>query len=265
MNLQLKGVENKLDSLADIPLWQLTTEDQLAEQGSKLASLENKYADIASRMDMLQPESTGEAEIASLTDRVSFLEKMFTGKDSSSSATLAQVESDDDVLGTSTKVLENLTVTGKTNLFSLGVVGDMSIGQLAIRGKEAIINSLALPLKIQSESLSDVEIMSGKVLIDTKGNLTVKETVKAKKIEIIEEKEEEENSSSIGEGNLKVEETEVIIKTSSVTEKSRIFLTPTTESELSLAVVEQKAGESFKVKVTKKLDKDISFNWWIVN
>jgi hypothetical protein len=214
--------------------------------------------------------ATQEANIKNLTDRVSFLEEMMFGKQASGEATLANnVGSTEnypngDVLGLSDQkiVVSDLTVTGKTNLYDLGVVGDMSVGQIVVRGNESTINSLALPLQLQSEATAEIQLMAGKVVIDTIGNLTVKEEVTAKKYNV---DTTDKDSASIGKGTIKIGQTEVIIKSSSVTSDSNIFLTPTIETDVPLAVIEKLDGESFKVKIVKKADEDISFNWWIVN
>ncbi|HRN70240.1 MAG TPA: FG-GAP-like repeat-containing protein, partial [Candidatus Woesebacteria bacterium] len=253
-------LEHDVSSLEDIQI----------KQGIKLLEIESSIADIRNRIDLLKPIASEEATIANLSDRVSFLEQMLFGKEASSSAELAELINntsnypDGEVLGIedSKLTLEDLTVTGKTNLFNLGVVGDISVGQIVVRGNESAINSLALPLQIQSEATAAIEFMAGKVVIDTDGNITVEKEITAKKYNVdITDKE----ASSIGKDSIKVGETEVIIKTKSVTSSSNIFLTATIETDVPLAVVEKIAGQSFKVKIVKEAEEDISFNWWIVN
>lgn len=237
------------------------------KQVDSMQSQINELFDIVHNSDKV---ATQEADVKNLTDRVSFLEEMMFGKQASEEATLTnsigstENYPDGDVLGLSDQkiVVQDLTVTGKTNLYDLGVVGDMSVGQLVVRGNESAINSLALPLQIQSEATAEIQLMAGKVVIDTSGNLTVQKEITAKKYNV---DTTDENAASIGKGTIKIGETEVIIKSSSVTSKSNIFLTPTIETDQPLAVVEKIDGKSFKVKIVKEAEEDIGFNWWIVN
>ena len=175
-------------------------------------------------------------------------------EDSSSTGVLA--ENDEKV------TLTDLTVTGKANLYDVGVIGQINAGLLVIDGIEGTVNSLGTALKIQDIPTAPVEIMAGKVLIDKKGNLTVQEEVTAKKFNI---DTSNNDALSIGEGQIQKGQKEVLIKTNSVTDKSKIFLTPKTELGVPVSVVEQKDGEYFKVSIKEEADSDISFNWWVVN
>jgi len=262
----LNLVDNTLISKVDLLATDLDQINQNLDDDTDIAqqqeidALKQQVDDVFLMLDKKDEVASEEADLASLTDRVSFIEQLLLGAKPASAA--EQDTSQENTVDVDTKVLENLTVTGKTNVFDLGVVGDITAGQIVIRGNEAEINSLGSALEIQSEATAPVEIMAGKVTIDTKGSLNVKETIKAKKYEV---DTTEEESATIGEYTMKAGETEVEIETTSVTESSRIFLTPTIETDLQLAVVEKIRGKSFKVKVTRELDKDISFNWWIVN
>ncbi len=257
---EFDGLENEFNKLE---------ETQTAQQ-SEIIAIQSQVQDLMNRIDLTEPVASEESKIDNLTDRVSFLEQMLFGKEASSSAELAELINntneypDGEVLGIEDGKLtvEDLTVTGKTNLFDLGVVGDMSVGQIVVRGNEAAINSLALPLEIQSNATAPIQFMAGKVVIDTDGNVIVKKEVTAKKYNVDTTNKE---SASIGKGSIKVGETEVIIKSTSVTGNSNIFLTPTVETDVPLAVVEKIAGNYFKVKIVKEAEEDISFNWWIVN
>ncbi len=58
---------------------------------------------------------------------------------------------------------------------------------------------------------------------------------------------------------------ELIINTTKVAADSLVFVTPTTQTDQQLAVVEKIAGTSFKVKLNSPATEDITFNWIIVN
>jgi len=57
---------------------------------------------------------------------------------------------------------------------------------------------------------------------------------------------------------------EVVVDTEAVGANSRIFVTPRNKVTQPLYVIEIREGESFKVEVGSPIDKDITFDWWIV-
>jgi hypothetical protein len=67
-------------------------------------------------------------------------------------------------------------------LGSATVGGSLTVGLVTINDLEASINSMGEPLRLQNLSLANVEIMGGKVIIDTKGNLKVKGEITAEKV-----------------------------------------------------------------------------------
>ncbi len=256
LTIDLNKLSGKTADILGMQKEVTSLDEEMLYQGQQIASLQNQMDEVFSIINKEEVASE-EANIASLTERVSFLEKLLGAETVSASTGEEEVEEEVD-----TTVMENLTVTDKINTFDLGVVGDINAGQVVIHGRDAQINSLTKALEIQSEATNPVEIMGGKVTIETNGSLTVKESVTAKKYNV---DDNEEESASIGEATLKAGETEIVIKTTSVTESSKIFLTPTKETDMQLAVVEKERGKSFTVKVVKEAEQDISFNWWIVN
>jgi hypothetical protein len=288
LNLQLQGVETALSFMDELPLWKDSMENRLVaienqdeyatkaelaatqestEQG--IFDLETKVNDTVARLDTLERESTTSAELVSLTNRVSFIEQMLFGHEASNSAELASLidpseNPEGEVLGiVDGKLnLEDLTVTGKTNLFDLGVVGEITAGQLIIDGKEGKINTLATPLDIQSDGLADVQIMAGKVIIDTQGNIQVKGEVTAEKYNV---EVSNEDKASIGEGMIELGTTEVTIRTEAITDDSKVFVTSHVALDVPLAVINKKKGQSFTVRLKYAQNQDVKFDWWIVN
>ena len=243
-------IESKLSELSDSVLaleekvnGLMNTGNEAPQQASESASFEDL------------PEWRKEAD-----DRLARIETIVASlqgallEDSSSTGVLA--ENDEKV------TLTDLTVTGKANLYDVGVIGQINAGLLVIDGIEGTVNSLGTALKIQDVPTAPVEIMAGKVLIDKKGNLTVQEEVTAKKFNI---DTSNDDGLSIGEGQIQKGQKEVLIQTNSVTDKSKIFLTPKTELGVPVSVVEQKDGEYFKVSIKEEADTDVAFNWWVVN
>jgi hypothetical protein len=76
--------------------------------------------------------------------------------------------------------------------------------------------------------------------------------------------EAEPESASVGQGIVKSGELEVIITSNSVTQKSMIFITPTSATDRTLFVTEKRIG-SFTVGIKTPDATDISFNWWVIN
>jgi len=78
-------------------------------------------------------------------------------------------------------------------------------------------------------------------------------------------------NATAGEAILPAGETEIIIKSPFVTEKSLIYLTPTSETQNKVLYVKaKKATEGsepgwFKVGLDHRVNTDIKFNWWIIN
>ena len=73
------------------------------------------------------------------------------------------------------------------------------------------------------------------------------------------------SKASIGTAKIDAGQTEVVIETTAVTDKSKIFVTATSLTDKVLVATEKVAGESFKVKILSPAGSDIIFDWWIVN
>ncbi len=246
----------------------LGIQDELTEYKAELDSLQDQIDELFDIIHNSNKVATEEASVVKLTDRVSFLEQMLFGTEASDEASLSQFKvnteeyPDGEVLGIEDGKLtvEDLTVTGKTNLYDLGVIGDMSVGQLVVRGREATVNSLALPLQIQSQATAEIQLMAGKVVIDTDGNLTVQEEITAKKYNVDTSNDEE---SSAGSVVIKKGEVEIEIETTSLTESSLIFTSP---KKIAVPVATEVIGKNkFLLKLDKKLTQDLEVSWWIVN
>ncbi len=70
--------------------------------------------------------------------------------------------------------VSDLYVTDQAAINSLSVTTSIAVGtDLAINALDNSFNSLSAPLKIQSLALAPVEIMNGKITIDTNGDVTI--------------------------------------------------------------------------------------------
>jgi hypothetical protein len=74
------------------------------------------------------------------------------------------------------------------------------------------------------------------------------------------------SSSTIGSTILPAHQSEVSIPSTEITDHSLIYVTPLSSTgNQVLYVVRKESGQSFTVAVDAPLDRDIKFNWWIVN
>lgn len=156
--------------------------------------------------------------------------------------------------------LDNLSITGKTTVNDLGITGKVTAGLLTINGFNdvfASLNTLSDDLYLQDQGLGGVNVLNGKFTIDKNGN------VKVLKLNV---DDSNSSSSSIGGGKITAGATSVNISTTSVTSKSRIFITPTSETGGKALIVKTKtAGVGFRVIIENSFSSDITFDWWVVN
>ncbi|OGK13731.1 hypothetical protein A2861_03510 [Candidatus Roizmanbacteria bacterium RIFCSPHIGHO2_01_FULL_38_15] len=278
------NVESKIDYLSnsvhDLPLEisDLTAEVDLVKNyktplESSISELADKLIALEEKVDSLKDEQ--QQEIKEASESASFEDLAQWKKDADNrletvESIIASLQgvvlgesSDTDIAMSDEKLtLTDLTVTGKTNLYDVGVIGQINAGLLVIDGIEGKIDSLGTALKIQSAATAPIEFMAGKVKIDKKGNLMVQEEITAKKYNVDTTDSE---VLSIGQGTIPKGKKEVLIKTKSVTDKSKIFLTPKTELGVPISVVDQKDQEYFKISIIEEVDSDVVFNWWVVN
>jgi hypothetical protein len=154
---------------------------------------------------------------------------------------------------------DTLKVIGKTQLGDTTIGGKLAVGLITIDDLKADISAMNGLLSFQQ----------GTVQIDRVGNITTTGTITAKKINISEDSTASGSAildASIGQSSIPAGQPRVEVKTMAVTGKSRIFVTPRTETgDHVLIVKEVKPGESFSVTIKAAINSDISFDWWIVN
>jgi hypothetical protein len=92
--------------------------------------------------------------------------------------------------------------------------------------------------------------------------LTVKGAVTAGKLNI---NPQDPAAASIGTAHVVAGQTQVVVPTAAVTANSKIFVTATTRTGQALSVTTQETGKSFTVEALEPEDKDVYFNWWIIN
>ena len=150
-------------------------------------------------------------------------------------------------------------VLGRTTVNDLGVTGNINSGLLAIHGIDGEIYTIAGDLKLQSLGLGGIDILNGKVTIDTKGNIVTKGEITAKKVNI---DESDSGSKSVGDIIIKAGETEAEVKTTSLTSKSHIFATPNKPIAVG---TDQKDENTFTITLKESLSEDVKVDWWVIN
>ena len=104
-------------------------------------------------------------------------------------------------------------------------------------------------------------------------NLVVLDEIKAPKvlaeklnIKTGETDDAGKSKDSIGTAKIDAGQTEIVVETTAVTDKSKVFVTATTSTgSQSIYVSEQTDKEGFTVKLDQPLTTDVKFNWWVVN
>ncbi len=262
-NLTLGG-NNLADLLGVSPALKVTTSSSQLAIATSSASLNGQPTippSILSRLDFLEARQA----------RLDSLENLVFTLTPGSASSLQASSSSSAVLSASTSaVFDNLTITKKLITAGLGITGNISMGLLAINGLDtsansgqvATINTLSGDLHLQNQLLGGINILNGKVVIDKNGNLKVQNTITAKKYQI---DTADANSSSLGKAVLPADQTSMTINTTAVSSGSAVFVTPETVIDAPLAVSQKNPGQSFKVEVSKPIDKDVNFSWWIIN
>jgi hypothetical protein len=155
---------------------------------------------------------------------------------------------------TNSSFLTSLTVLGDSVLGDTVVNGRLDIGILSFDNQEASIDAIGV-LKIQPLALGNIEFMGGLVTIDTSGNLIANE-ITANKYKV--------SGNSAGSDYIGSGQTSVWVETDAVHPNSLIFITPTTIANSPLSVTEKSPGSGFRVETEKPTDKNIHFDWWII-
>ncbi len=155
------------------------------------------------------------------------------------------------------KISGNLNVFGKTTLASTFIAGDLTIdGALSIEnGSE--INVIGILYLQKSLLAKGLDILNGKVTIDKEGNLRA-QSVTVAEFKVVAGKIS--GSGKIASGTKSVE-----IENSRVSPNARILITPTSETNLVLAVTDKLEGKKFTVSAPQVVANDLIFDWFMIN
>lgn len=224
----------------------LTSNPLFIESQNKIAALETQVNLLSQKVDQQASTSAFLMEIVN---------NQVLGASTSAALDLGDVE-----LNNAT-VSGDLNVLGRARVIDLGVTGNISAGLLTIHGLSGEIDTLGGDLYLQKNGLSGVDILDGKVVIDTLGNVEVTGTVTADAVEA--NNYTVLGDQSIGSATISAGLTFVEVSTSVASENSKIFLTPTTLTNQQLVIIEKSDGK-FKVGIPLPATSPITFDWWIV-
>jgi len=73
------------------------------------------------------------------------------------------------------------------------------------------------------------------------------------------------NSAVIGTAIFPAATNEFTVQTTKITPKSLIYITPVSSTDNQVLYVKQKNNDGFTIAVDSPVDRDIRFNWWIIN
>ncbi|MCK4820968.1 tail fiber domain-containing protein, partial [bacterium] len=202
---------------------------------------DNEAGDLEYNLDL-------EQEVASMSARMNNLETELLLLNSSSLTT-------DIPEATSSSLLTSLTVLGDSVLGDTVVNGKLNVGILSFDNLTGSIDAIG-PLKIQSLALGNIEFMGGLVEIDTSGNVLANE-ISASKYKVV--------GASAGKAKISSGEKTVWVETDMVNSNSLVFVTPTTVITHPLVVTEKSEEKGFRVEIVNLENKNIEFNWWIID
>src|SRR6185369_9127989 len=116
---------------------------------------------------------------------------------------------------------------------------------------QASINTVG-DLKLQDRGAGGIDILNGKIKIDTTGKMVVKGVISAKKIDI---DTTDTLSASLGTITIPHGSTQITASTSALTANSRIFATP---DDVPVAISTKKTGtRTFIIKIATPQAEDL--------
>ena len=243
--------------------------DQFNGLSNTVATMQSQIASMSSQLSKVDDLSKQLADLQTQTNLLQTLQGIST-----QSAVLGAATTSGD-----TTIGGTLSVTGRTLLADVGITGSVTDGLLTINGMDtstatpaATINSLSAPLKIQSLATAGVDFENGNLTIDTNGNLVTQGDITAKTVHAdqgefgklsIKNSTTATDSASIGEATIPAGKTSVEIKTSAITDTSKIFATPRKlPIPVSTDITEK---QTFEIDISKPLQKDLQIDWWVLN
>lgn len=248
---------------------------QLESEMSKVNTPDASVAfDIESTSSAALAESTASTQLASDVRSLTSDDLNLTPPDillATGSATLVDLKitntlsSDKLEISQDSKLSGNLNVFGKTTLANTTIAGNLTVdGTLGFENGNEInvigsgdMGSSGILYLQKSPLAQGVDILNGKVTIDKEGNLRAQRVTVA---EFRVVKNKIAGRAKIISGTNSIEIANPLIKKDSI-----ILITPESETNLVLAVTKKEEGKNFTVSSPKASDKEIEFNYFLIN
>ena len=258
----------------------------------KIASLEERIGNLELKANK-EPDVSA-SESASLADQLIASASAKVAQDNldlvppdillaTGSATLANLsvtsnaEIGERLISYEIDISKNLKVFGNTTLGNTLIAGDLTVdGTLTI--SQNSLNSLPTIFLQNLPLAENLDIFNGKVVIDKNGNITTLGEVAAASITtnkltisnilIASASAQLEASSSaqlatIGTAKIPAGQTKITISSEQITEGSKIFITPSKPTPISVSKKDL-INKSFTVELATPQLTDINFDWWII-
>ncbi|KKS28249.1 MAG: hypothetical protein UU90_C0032G0005, partial [candidate division WWE3 bacterium GW2011_GWD2_42_11] len=292
LNTKLAALEMNLSShTATIDGSLSTTTNTIDNSLSQLETLETDVTNLKSEvltikelLSQVTAQSTESSSSIAITTPEGMLAEMYKVFEDLKAFVAALGLSNN---GTALAVSTDLNVLGETTLYNVTVTGDITAGLMKLDTLNNVFevagpscyNELTgttngtlctdQTLYLQRSLAGNVDLLNGALVVNPDGNVTVKGTLTAEKVEATDVAAENVTilaaSKTIGSGTILIGQTQIKVDNTLVAEGSKIFITATSSTGGQSVIVKQKiAGESFTVAVDNPASNDITFDWWIV-
>jgi hypothetical protein len=266
LQAQVASISASLDSAMQAKIASdATAADYILAVDPLFKDVRDKTADLQVRLDILSQKVEQQASISA------FLTEIQNGQVLGASTSAEIIDSLGDIEINNATVAQDLMVLGRSTVTDLGVTGNINAGLLSIHGLDPSVNSgqggatigtIAGDLYLQHDGVGGVDILAGKVVIDTEGNIKVEGTITAENVEA--KNYTVLGDQSIGSATIPAGAASIEISTTVASESSKIFLTSTSLTDKQITVVKKSDGK-FKVAIPlPAATTPISFDWWIV-
>ncbi len=249
-------------------------------------------------------------EIENLLKEIEFNQKLLSGLAQTTEVGTDEVATDNNLDSTynnlSSLSLNHLFVTDQAAFFSMSVSTSLAFGtDMVISSQDNSINTLFAPLSLQSLALAPIDLMAGKVRINTNGDVEIFgnlyltgnihaqnaffgtdaaidasgsaefRQVQTQKLIIAADiaspsaslatKQIIESNASAGKATVAAGLNEIIVRNENVSDKTLVYVTPTSTTKNRVLYVKAKGEGFFIVGFSNVLDVDVEFNWWVID
>lgn len=233
----------------------------LGDLSKKVATQQDNITDLIKRLDSIySKDSTPSGMLASLQQRVEFLESMSLMNNATQTSQLLSSTESATLSENSNLTINSLLVSSKTNLNELTVMGDANFGLVSIKPIDASIDALGVPLKLQGAGSGPIRLMADRIEVTTNGNLILKQG----SLQI--EKGVIQGNDSIRGKNVVVtaQSSEVMIKFPNKRENNN-YAVSITPNWLTSVAVKNKQDDGFTILFETSAPNDAKVDWIIID